>query len=81
MRHRGVAGEYDFVDLIGADVAGGEHFEGQLGERFVGEVAELRERVGVHHRRGDSADYVGAKWLLLVEHAANCDGRAGVEIE
>ncbi len=81
LRHRGVASEHDFVDLIGAHVAGFEHFESQLGERLVGEVAELRERVGVHHRRGDAADHIGTEGLLLVEHAADRDRRAGVEIE
>ena len=81
LRHRGVAGEHNFVDLIGAHTAGFEHLEGQLGERLVGEVAELRERVGVHHRRGDAADHIGTEGLLLVEHAADRDRRAGVEIE
>ena len=47
----------------------------------MGEVAELRERVGVHHRRGDAADHIGTEGLLLVEHAADRDRRAGVEIE
>ena len=81
LRHRGVAGEDDFVDLVAVDLAGGKDLFGQLGERLVGEVAELVERVGVHHRGADAADDVGAERLLLVEHALDGDGGTGLDVE
>ena len=47
----------------------------------MGERGEPAERVGVHHRRADPGDHVGAEGLLGVEQGRDGDRGAGREVE
>ena len=80
--HRGVAGDGDLVDLGRVDAALARTPRA-ASSASVSCAAALQpvERLGVHHRRADPGDHVAAERLLLVEHRAHRDRRAGGQVE
>ncbi len=79
--HRGVAGQRDLVDLGRVDLSLLADLAGQLVQRGVGGGGQPAQGLGVDHRRADPGDDVAAERLLLVEHRAHRDRRAGCQVE
>ena len=82
LRHRRVAAERDLVDLLGLDARLLAHLARRARRASPARAScSVAERVGVHHRRRDARDHVGAVGLLAVEHRAHRERLAGLEVE
>ena len=81
LHHRHVPADGDLVDLLGGHLGLGQHLGGQLRHRLVRAVAQLSHRLGIHHRRRDPGDHVGAEGLLAVEHRTDRGRLAGVQVQ